>query len=65
MRQHARVTNADRVIEESLQAVLSEPARVTHLVAPDEEDGNDFSEDAEEPDIGGAEPSQRDGSSSR
>ena len=37
------------MIEESLQAVLCEPARVTHLVAPDEEDGNDFSEDAEEP----------------
>lgn len=65
MRQHARVTNADRVTEESLQAILSEPARVTHLVAPDGEDGNELSEDVEGPDIAGAGPSQRGGSSSR
>ncbi len=34
MRQHARVTNADRVLEEQLHELLSEAPKVTHLVSP-------------------------------
>ena len=33
LRQHRRVTNADRVIQERLQKLLEEPPRVTHYVA--------------------------------
>jgi len=33
LRQHQRVTNADRVIEEHLRKLLQEPPRVTHYVA--------------------------------
>jgi hypothetical protein len=39
LRQHERVTNADRVIEEKVQKLLIEPTTVTHLVAPAEETG--------------------------
>jgi MFS family permease len=33
LRQHQRVTNADRVIEEHLRKLLQEPPRITHYVA--------------------------------
>ncbi|HEY4214260.1 MAG TPA: MFS transporter [Steroidobacteraceae bacterium] len=36
MRQHERVTNADRVIEEGVKHRLTAPLRVTHYVAPPE-----------------------------
>ena len=32
LRQHERVTNADRVLEERVRGMLSEPPKVTHLV---------------------------------
>ncbi len=37
LRQHERVTNADRVIEERVRHLLAATPRVTHLVAPGEE----------------------------
>jgi MFS family permease len=33
LRQHQRVTNADRVLEQRLMGLLLEPSRVTHLIA--------------------------------
>jgi hypothetical protein len=33
LRQHERVTNADRVLQEETQRLLLEPPRVTHLIA--------------------------------
>ena len=32
LRQHERVTNADRVLEERVRGMLSEPPKITHLV---------------------------------
>jgi hypothetical protein len=37
LRQHERVTNADRVMEESVQNLLSGAPTVTHFVAPPEQ----------------------------
>jgi hypothetical protein len=36
LRQHERVTNADRVMEESVHGLLTAEPTVTHLVAPAE-----------------------------
>jgi MFS family permease len=35
LRQHERVTNADRMQQEKVEALLDSPAKVTHLIAPD------------------------------
>ena len=37
LRQHQRVTKADREVEERLRGLLREPPRITHYLAPSAE----------------------------
>ena len=34
LRQHARVTNADAVLQQSIRGLLKDEPRITHLIAP-------------------------------
>ena len=38
LRQHQRVTNADRLLERNVRQYLSEPAKTTHYIAADRND---------------------------
>jgi hypothetical protein len=54
LRQHARVTQADRVLQDRVEALLLQPAKVTHLISAETsgkpiEDAGDESKSSEAP----------------